>query len=128
MKAANGPSPPKVAAIVPADRQAEALKAILETLDPEELLIPPRILDLIPPTAFGHDGGTAELFTGQTGPTFDPIAAATVAADLAISALLQPQRAARLIEFNHRDSARPGFHDVLERAPCEGLGRPGGGA
>jgi hypothetical protein len=113
VKTAGGPNPPKVAAIVPADRQSEALKAILETLDPKELLIPTTLLDLIPPTAFGHDGGTAELFTSRTGPTFDPIAAATVAADLAISALLNPQRAARLIEFNSRDSERPGFHDVL---------------
>ncbi len=114
VKGATGPSPSKVAVIVPADRQKEALKAILETLDPEELMIPPRILDLIPPTAFGHEGGTAELFTKRTGPTFDPLAAATVAADLAISALLQPQRAARLIEFKHRDFRSPGFQDVLE--------------
>jgi acetamidase/formamidase len=115
VKSASGPSPSKVAVIVPADRQKEALEAILETLDPEELKIPSRILDLIPPTAFGHEGGTAELFTKQTGPTFDPLAAATVAADLAISALLQPQRAARLIEFEYRDIERPGFDVVLEK-------------
>ena len=113
VKTSSGPNPPKVAQIVPADRQSEALKAILETLDPRELLIPTALLDLIPPTAFGHDGGTAELFTNRTDPTFDPIAAATVAADLAISALLNPRRAARLIEFNSRDVGRPGFHDVL---------------
>jgi acetamidase/formamidase len=113
LKTASGPSPPKVAEAIPAKRQEEALKAVIETLDPRELMIPATILDLIPPTAFGHDGGTAELFTGRTGPTFDPIAAATVAADLAISSLLQPQRAARLIEQNARHASSPGFHDVL---------------
>jgi acetamidase/formamidase len=114
VKTSGGPNPPNVAAIVPPDRQAEALKAILETLDPKELMIPARILDLIPPTAFGHDGGTAELFSNRTGRTFDPIAAATIAADLAISALLQPQRAQRLVEFEARNRSNPGFDEVLK--------------
>ena len=125
VKTGHGPSPAQVAAIVPAARQGEALEAVLGTLDPEALAIPPRILDLIPPTAFGHGGGTAELFTGQTGPTFDALAAATVAADLTISALLQPQRAARLIEFNHRDKGRPGFHDVLDALEAKVWNGPG---
>jgi hypothetical protein len=114
VKTPGGPNPPRIAEIVAADRQREALKAVLETLDVKELLISTRILDLIPPTAFGHDGGTAELFTKRTQPTFDPIGAATVAADLAISGLLQPQRAARLIEFHAKDPAYPGFEDVLD--------------
>ena len=114
VKGAKGPSPSTVAVVVPADRQREALKAILETLEPKELQVPGRILDLIPPTAFGHDGGTAELFTNRTGRTFDPIGCATIAADLAISALLQPQRAARLVEFHARNRANPGFDEVLK--------------
>jgi hypothetical protein len=114
VKTPGGPNPPRVAEVVPATRQREALKAILEALDIKELLIPSRILDLIPPTAFGHDGGTAELFTKRTQPTFDPIGAATVAADLAISGLLQPQRAARLVEFHARDAANLGFDEVVK--------------
>ncbi len=113
VKGAAGPSPARVVEVVPGPRQREALGAILATLDVDELLIPTRILDLIPPTAFGHEGGTAERFTGRTGPTFDPIAAATTAADLAISALLQPERAARLIESHARDQSCPDFDDVL---------------
>ena len=115
VKTDKGPNPPRVAEVVPGPRQREALNAVLNTLDPKELLIPTTILDLIPPTAFGHDGGTAELFTGRTGPTFDPIAAATVAADLALSGLLNPQRAARLVEFHARDESNPGFHEVLDK-------------
>jgi hypothetical protein len=114
VKTADGPSPPRVLEIVPARRQREALEAVLETLAAEELALPPRILDLIPPTAFGHGGGTAEDFPGKAGPTFDPIAAATVAADLAVSALLQPQRAARLIDFHARDASYPDFAEVLK--------------
>ena len=114
VKSAGGPSPSTVARVVPALRQREALRAVLDAIDPETLAIPSAILDLIPPTAFGHDGGTAELFSGRTGPTFDPIGAATVAADLAISALLQPQRAARLVEFHARDDNNPSFAEVVK--------------
>ncbi|MDG3007736.1 zinc-dependent metalloprotease [Paludisphaera mucosa] len=114
VRTAAGPSPPRVAEVVPAARQREALAAVLDAIDPKELLIPPAVLALIPPTAYGHDGGTAELFPKRTGPTFDPIAAATVAADVAASTLLQPERAARLVEFHARDASNPGFGEVLD--------------
>ncbi|WP_435016303.1 zinc-dependent metalloprotease [Tundrisphaera sp. TA3] len=114
VKTAAGPNPPKVAEVVPAARQREALAAVLDAIDAKELLLPPAVLALIPPTAFGHEGGTAELFPKRTGPTFDPIAAATIAADLAASALLQPERAARLVEFHARDQDNPGFGEVVD--------------
>ncbi len=66
---------------------------MLETLDPKALLLPDRLLDLIPPQAFNRPEGTAERFTGKTGLLFDPIAAAVTAADLAVSGMLNPQRA-----------------------------------
>ena len=106
--------PAKVAVIVPPARQREALRAILETIEPEFLVLPERILAILPPTAFGFDGGTAELFARRTGPTFDPIAAATIAADLSISALLQPDRAARMVEFHGRDAKNPDFREVVD--------------
>ena len=72
------------------------------TLDVDALRIPERILQLIPPTASGYGGGTAELFEKRTDPTFDPIGAATIAADITVTALLQRERAAR-----DRRAARP---------------------
>ena len=42
-----------------------ALNAVLETLDPNALLLPDRLLDLIPPQAFNRPEGTAERFTGR---------------------------------------------------------------
>ena len=110
----SGPSPARVREIVPAARQREAMAAVLDCLDPNELAIPARILELIPPRAFGYEGGTTELFTKRTDPVFDPIASATIAADFAISGLLQHQRAARLIEFHARDRANPDFKDVVD--------------
>jgi len=69
---------------------------------------------LIPPRAFGYEGGTTELFSKRTDPTFDPIAAATIAADLAVSGLLEPHRAARLIEFHSRNNTYPDFKEVVD--------------
>jgi hypothetical protein len=114
VKTANGPSPARVQEVVPAARQRKALAAVLQTLKVEELAIPARLLDLVPPTASGYGGATGEFFRGRTDPVFDPIAAATVAADLTLSALLEPHRAARLIEFHARDASNPDFKEVLD--------------
>ncbi|HEX8472565.1 MAG TPA: zinc-dependent metalloprotease [Pyrinomonadaceae bacterium] len=112
--AADTATPASVQEVVPATRQRHALQAILDTIKTEELVIPQRILALIPPTAFGYQGGTAELFNKRTDPTFDPIAAAAIAADLTISELLEPHRAARLIEFHARQPANPDFKHVTD--------------
>lgn len=114
MKTANGPSPAKFREIVPAAQQRDALKAILETFKVEELAIPQNIVDLIPPIATGFEGGTAEYFSRRTDPAFDPLAAATIATDLALNALLDPNRAARLIQFNAENPANPNFKEVLD--------------
>ncbi|MFL6335956.1 MAG: zinc-dependent metalloprotease [Pyrinomonadaceae bacterium] len=112
--AAGVASPAEVQQVVPAARQRDALAAVLDTLKPEELAVPPRILQLIPPRAFGYEGGTQELFAKRTDPAFDPVAAAVVAADLAVSRLLEPRRAARLIQFHALDKSNPDFGDVVD--------------
>jgi hypothetical protein len=109
----SGPNPAKVADVVPGATQRAALQALLDTLSVETLRIPERILQLIPPTASGYGGGTAEPFEKRTAPVFDPIGAATIAADITVTALLQPQRAARTIEQHGRDQSVPGFGDVV---------------
>jgi hypothetical protein len=101
-----------VQAVVPAPRQREALDAVLDTINVNALVIPQRILDLIPPRAFGYEGGPTETFSKRTDPAFDPIAAATIAADFAVSGLLEPHRAARLIAFHARNAANPDFKEV----------------
>jgi DNA-binding transcriptional regulator YbjK len=111
--AAGTTSPADVQQIVPAAQQRDALAAVLDTLKVEELALPPRILQLIPPRAFGYEGGTQELFSKRTDPAFDPIAAATIAADLAVSALLEPHRAARLNEYHALDGSNPDFKEVV---------------
>ena len=127
-----GANPSTVAAIVPPERQRAALSAVLATLSVDELRIPRRILDLLPPTAAGYGGGTAEFFNGRTGATFDPIGAATIAADVTLGALLAPERAARVLQHESHNPASPGFDDVVAALigatwsaarPADGYGR-----
>jgi hypothetical protein len=108
-----GPNPSTVAETVPPAKQKAALDAVLSTISVDALRLPDRVLGLIPPTAFGYAGSTAEPFDRRTDPTFDPIAAATIAADIAVSALLQPQRAARVNEHAARNTGNPSFGDVV---------------
>jgi len=113
VRTASGANPSRVADVVPAPAQKAALQALLDTLTVDALRIPERILALLPPTASGYGGATAESFDKRTSPTFDPIGAATIAADITLTALLQPQRAARTIEQHGRDAAVPAFGDIV---------------
>lgn len=108
-----GPEPSPIAGMVPSDKQRDALKAVLETIDPRELAIPENVLSLIPPTAYGYGSGRSELFQKRTAPMFDPVGAAEIAADMAISALLEPNRAARTINQNARNKNNPHFREVV---------------
>jgi hypothetical protein len=114
VKTAAGANPARVQEIVAPARQREALAAVLDTLRPETLAIPPRILALIPPRAYGYEGGTGEYFQNRADPSFDPIAAATIAADLAILPLVEPHRAARLNNFHALSAANPDFKQILD--------------
>lgn len=115
VRAANGPSPSQVQEIVPAGAQRAALAAVLDTVTPEFLDVPNEIVTLIPPAAFGFGSVNTEMFAGRTDPVFDVLGAASIAADLAVSGLLQHQRAGRLNAFHAQDSANPDFADVVEQ-------------
>ncbi len=114
VKALVGTSPARFNEIVPADKQRDALNAVLETLEINALAIPPRLLAMLPPRAYGYGGGATELFEKRTDPTFDATGAATIAADFAISGLLQYERAARLIQFHSLDGKNPDFKEVID--------------
>jgi hypothetical protein len=114
VKTSAGVNPQRSHEIVAPARQREALNAVLDTLRPETLAVPPRILALIPPRAFGYEGGTGEFFQNRADPVFDPIAAATIAADLAILPLVEPHRAARLNNFHALNPANPDFKQILD--------------
>ena len=95
------------------DRQRAALAALLRTLEPAELTLPESVLQRIPPRPPGH-GLHRELFPRRTGPVFDALTPAIVAADLTVSQMLVPSRAARLVEQAMLDETLPDLEEVLE--------------
>lgn len=102
-----------ITAIVPAAEQRRALTALLGTIDPANLAIPKRILNLIPPRPPDYRR-TRETFPSNTGLTFDPLAGAEAAANLTISLILNPERAARLVQYHAEDANNPGLHEVID--------------
>ena len=94
-------------------RQREALDALLVTLDPAELEVPASVLETLPPRPPGF-GRSRETFPRYTGSAFDAITPAVVAADHSVSEMLDPSRAARLVQQNMLDSSLPGLEDVLD--------------
>jgi hypothetical protein len=97
-----------------AANQRKALDALAETLKPSELTIPRKILDLIPPRPSGY-GMHRELFARSTGEAFDPLAPATIAADVTIGFTLQPDRASRVVAQHAIDATLPGLGEVIDR-------------
>lgn len=95
-------------------QQWRAFDALTNTITPEALALPEKLIANIPPRPTGYPA-SMETFNGNTGPTFDPIAAAESAAGETISSLLNAERAARLIEYHGRDSKQPGFLAVADK-------------
>jgi hypothetical protein len=98
---------------VPPAEQRRALDTILGSLAPEALQLPESLLKIIPPRPEGFSR-TRELFANHTGEVFDALAPAEAAADIAFNVLLDPGRAARLIEQHSRDAGQPGLDELLD--------------
>jgi len=94
--------------------QWRAFESLMSTITPDALALPEKLIQKIPPRPSGYPS-SVETFSGYTGPTFDPIAAAESAAGTTLSYLLNPERAARLIEYNARDSKQPGFIPIVDK-------------
>jgi hypothetical protein len=104
----------KVTERIPAAEQRRALEALLRTIRAETLTLPEAVLALIPPSALGY-GRTRENFRNRTGVTFDPVGAAESAASLTVGLLLNPERAARLVQYHAQDSNLPPLEEVIDR-------------
>lgn len=95
------------------DEQLTALQAVLSTLEAETLAIPKEKLKLFPPRAFGY-GRSRESFKSNTGIGFDALGAPATAAEMTLSLLLHPERAARLVQQKAIDPNQLGLEEVLE--------------
>ncbi|OZC04531.1 hypothetical protein BSZ36_01495 [Rubricoccus marinus] len=112
---------------VPGAVQREALDALLATLAPSELALPPAALQLIPPRPPGYYDGR-ERFDRRTGVTLDPIAPAETAANMVLSFLLDRERAARLVYQHDLDASQPGLRDIFARTQEALAAMPASGA
>jgi Met-zincin/Domain of unknown function (DUF5117) len=100
--------------IVSPEEQRRALAAVLDTIQPEALMVPESLLRLIPPRPAGYPR-TREDFRIRTQPVFDALAPAEAFADHVSGFLLNQERAARLVQFNARDRRNPGLAEVVDK-------------
>ncbi|HEV7426664.1 MAG TPA: zinc-dependent metalloprotease [Thermoanaerobaculia bacterium] len=113
VKEEGGLVPTPTRRIVPTAAQRDALNAVLSTLDPAFLEIPPRIVALIPPRGNVDVTSNTELFEHRTTPAFDPVSAAMASVDITLAALFDVRRAARLVQFHAEDASNPSFNEVV---------------
>lgn len=101
----DGQSPPRA---VDARRQRQAIDALIRTIDADMLVLPDELLALIPPRPPGNMK-SRETFSGDSGVVFDATTPAASAVALTLRVLLEPSRAARLVQAD-----APGFDSVLD--------------
>lgn len=89
---------------IPGAEQRRALTALIKALTPTELAIPDTVLKLLGPRPFSYNP-YVELFNSRTRPAFDELGAARTLAQMIVDAILQRERAARLIQFAARGTA-----------------------
>ena len=95
-----------------ADEQRRALVALVRSVQPAELTVPAAVLDRLPPRPAGY-GRTRELFPRYTGSAFDAITPAVVATGHVLGDVLDPSRAARILEQAVLDPSLPDLREVL---------------
>jgi len=100
--------------IVSPEEQRRALAVVLDTIKPEALAVPESLLRLIPPRPAGYQR-TREDFRIRTQPVFDALAPAEAVADHISGFLLNPERAARLVQFHALDQRNPGLAEVIDK-------------
>lgn len=93
--------------------QKQALNTLMETLKPEQLALPEKLLAMIPPRPMGYGRGR-ELVVLRTSVTFDPLGAAESAANITLDLLFNQSRAQRLIEHHARNVDQPSLSSVID--------------
>lgn len=102
---------------VPASEQMRALDTLLATLTPGALDVPgPLVAQLSAGYSGDYDRQTdIEIMPMAGAAVFDPLAAAQVAAQLSLDALLAPERLARLADQQRSDGGIPGPATLARR-------------
>jgi len=112
--------------VVDPAQQKKAIEAVLKTLAPDTLTLPQSVLAILPPVPPGFPR-TGESFPSHTGLTFDPVAAAESAADLTLAGMLDPARAARIVEYHMYVPGAPSLRVMMESISSTVASRTEGG-
>src|SRR5687767_332703 len=86
---------------IDAAAQRRALSALIGALSPTELAIPDTVITRLGPRPYSYPQ-YVELFSSRTRPAFDELGAARTLAQMIVDAILQRERAARLVQFASR--------------------------
>jgi len=102
---------------VPAAAQGRALDALLATLTPTALTVPPALLPRLSAGWSGSPDRQQQIEALDTAgrPVFDPFTAAEVGAMVTLTDLLAPNRLNRLEIQNQGDPASPGASEAVDR-------------
>jgi hypothetical protein len=82
-------------------QQRRALSELSAAMSPAELAIPDTVITLLGPRPFSYNP-YVELFSARTRPAFDELGAARTLSQMVVDAVLQRERAARLVQFATR--------------------------
>ncbi len=94
--------------IVPASLQREILDLLMQSIAPEQLVLPETLLVQLQP----HPGTNREDMANDY--AFDQLRAARIIAGLVIEPLLNPALAARVVAFADRDSDMPDLPELID--------------
>jgi hypothetical protein len=101
---------------VAADRQRQAMDALLAVVSPAELDLGDGLLDLLTSSQATTIAKQTSIEVFQEGPVFDLTSAADVVAGQVFADLFAPARLNRLVEARRRDPNQPGVEELLAKA------------
>jgi hypothetical protein len=107
--------------------QRRALAALVAAMSPSELAIPDTVITLLGPRPFTYSP-YVELFNSQTRPAFDELGAARTLAQMIVDAILQRDRAARLVQFAVRGNAPLTLSETIDSLTSDWGAASGGSA
>ena len=108
---------------IEAEKQEEALEALLKTLSTEQLLLPEAVIKLIPPKAYGYSK-SRESFPSYTGLTLDPVSMAEVASQHTLNVLLNPERLTRVLQQQNENAEQLTFESIINELMSATLRSP----
>ncbi|NNE48158.1 MAG: DUF5117 domain-containing protein [Rhodothermales bacterium] len=109
--------------VVSAAVQREALRTILQTLQPAALRVPSQLRLSIAPRPPGYPQ-TRELFSSRTTYAFNSYLPVELLATITFDLLLNPHRTTRLVHQHDFDGETPGLTEVLRQVAAEVWSEP----